>query len=312
MTTARRRPDAPTATQSDEQGDSASADAPTVTDPPALPNVHQAISDAMRRMRAVGKWGQNKQDGYAFKRIDDFMTASHAALSEAGVHIVPRVLTRITDESHSTSRGNVMRWVDLEVRFRFYGPQGDHVDVVTWGEGRDASDKATNKALTAAMKYALMYALMVPTQDIQDGDASSPETPDETQQQREHAERVERERQEAREQRERDMQVATADAATVEAIVVDVLAYADTIHDPLARKEQLLLAWADATREGALGCEVRVPAAWARATNGPETCKLHQLISGAADVNLPPSGEAQPVQAEDPDPWATTPEAVKS
>ena len=68
-----------------------------------------------------------------------------------------------------------MRWVDVEMRFRIYGPDGSHVDVVTWGEARDAADKATNKAMTGAFKYAIMQAFMVPTQDLQDADQFSPE-----------------------------------------------------------------------------------------------------------------------------------------
>lgn len=144
-------------------------------EPETLPNVHQCIAKAMGLVSPVGKEGENTRDHYRFKRIDDFLTAANAAMAEAGVHVVPQVLTRITDETHTTSSGNVMRWVDLEVQFRFYGPAGDYVECVTWGEGRDASDKATNKALTAAMKYSLMYTLMVPTSDIQDADKDSPE-----------------------------------------------------------------------------------------------------------------------------------------
>lgn len=141
----------------------------------AVPNVHECLARAMALVKPVGKEGKNREQGYAFKKIDDFMTAANVAMAEAGIHQVPRVLQRITDESHLTSNKAIMRWVDLEVEFTFYGPAGDSVTAVTWGEGRDAADKATNKALTAAQKYALMYVLMVPTSDIQDADRESPE-----------------------------------------------------------------------------------------------------------------------------------------
>ena len=278
-----------------------------------LPNVHQAIADAMRRMRAVGKLGQNKQDGYAFKRIDDFMTAAHAGLSAAGVHIVPRVLQRMTDESHQTRSGNVMRWVDMEVAFDFHGPRGDSVTVVTWGEGRDASDKATNKALTAAMKYALMYALMVPTSDIQDADRDSPEAgnaqqgnPEQERLNREHQERLAAEQEARRAEFARAIATATATPDVVLDLRADVLGYADAISAALPRKEQLQATWREAAGKGALGCEVRLPDSWRAHTNGPEVCTLHQLIEGAQDVNLPPSGEGVPEAQELPtDPWAT-------
>ena len=57
------------------------------------------------------------------------------------------------------------------------GPDGDSVDVVTLGEGIDTADKASNKAMSAAMKYALIELFSVPTQDVEDGDRTSPEMP---------------------------------------------------------------------------------------------------------------------------------------
>lgn len=148
----------------------------TTGEPGTLPNVHQCIAKAMALITPVGKAGVNREQGYAFKKIDDFMTAANSAMAEAGVHITPRVLQRITDETHTTSNNKtIMRWVDLEVQFELFGPAGDSVKCVLWGEGRDAADKATNKALTAATKYMLMYCLMVPTSDIQDADRDSPE-----------------------------------------------------------------------------------------------------------------------------------------
>jgi hypothetical protein len=278
--------------------------------PSELPNVHQAIAEAMRQMRAVGKWGQNKQDGYAFKRIDDFMTAAHGGLSAAGVHIVPRVLQRLTDDSHTTSRGNVLRWIDLEVAFDFHGPAGDKVTVVTWGEGRDASDKATNKALTAAMKYALMYALMVPTEDIQDADRESPEAntqqgPTEAQQ-REHAERQEREAAARAEERARLIATATAAPEVVDELRTAVLLYADTIHDVVTRKEHLLATWSEAARAGALGCTVLIPEPWQPLAQQTETT-LHDLIVGAQGAGLPDTGESDTSTEAEKDPWATEP-----
>lgn len=160
-----------------------------------LPNVHQAIAEAMRLVRAVGKWGQNKEQNYKFRSIDDFMTALNPAMAKAGVHIVPTVLQRITDDSHTTSNNKVMRWVDVEMRFRIFGPAGDFVDVITWGEARDSADKGTNKAMTGAFKYAVMQAFMVPTQDLEDADQSSPEV--EPVRQEARAERRQAERQQA-------------------------------------------------------------------------------------------------------------------
>lgn len=269
-----------------------------------LPTVHQCMAEAMRLVRPVGKLGQNKQDGYAFKRIDDFMDAANGALGTAGVHIEPKVLTRIADNTHETRSGAIYRWIDLEVRFRFYGPRGDHFDVVTWGEGRDASDKATNKALTAAMKYALMYALMIPTSDIQDGDRESPSTEAGGQRGVDTT---------AGEQRARDEQIAaqiraaTADADTVLSFRHDVITVTDREPVGKPRHDALTLIWRMAGNAGALGCEVPIPAPWARLA-GKDVCTLHELIVGAQDVTVPSEENSErfaaaPVEQEDP--WAT-------
>src|SRR5690606_11320769 len=42
-------------------------------------------------------------------------------------------------------------------------------------EGLDSGDKATNKALSAALKYALIQTFSIPTEDMAEGDAESPE-----------------------------------------------------------------------------------------------------------------------------------------
>jgi hypothetical protein len=135
-----------------------------------LPNVHQAMADAMGRVRAVGKNGVNKEQGYTFRSIDDFMSALNPAMAAAGVHIVPNVLQRFVDSSGKTRSGAIIRRVEMEVQFTIYGPRGDSFTCVMWGEANDSADKATNKAATAAYKYALMELFTVPTSDVQDAD----------------------------------------------------------------------------------------------------------------------------------------------
>ncbi|MFP5340897.1 MAG: ERF family protein, partial [Gammaproteobacteria bacterium] len=67
--------------------------------------------------------------------------------------------------------GSRLRCVDLEVAFTFYGPAGDSVTAVAWGEGTDTMDKATNKAMSAAYKYAAFQAFAIPTEGDNDADA---------------------------------------------------------------------------------------------------------------------------------------------
>jgi hypothetical protein len=248
-----------------------------------IPNVHQAMANAMARVRAVGKWGQNTEQGYSFRSIDHFMTALSPAMAAAGVHIAPKVLRRITDDTHTTRSGNtIMRWVDVEMRFRFYGPAGDHFDVITWGEARDAADKATNKAMTGAFKYAIMQAFMVPTEDLDDADRHSPEAdaPPAQQQQRQAPPPL----------------AANADPATVDALRTELLGVVDDTHPGEARDLGLRALYAKAGKHEALGCTVAIPEAWRRGEATHVT--LHELINGSRLITLP-SGETQPAESAD-------------
>jgi hypothetical protein len=39
----------------------------------------------------------------------------------------------------------------------------------------DSADKSTNKAMSAALKYAIMQTFLVPTEELQDADATTPD-----------------------------------------------------------------------------------------------------------------------------------------
>lgn len=277
-----------TTTDDQAQPDDAPVSAPVLAEHQQLPNVHQAMAHAMRLLRAVGKWGTNREQGYSFRSIDHLMTALKPAMAEAGVHVVPRVLQRLTDESHQTKGGAIMRWVDVEMAFTFYGPDGSCVEAVTWGEARDAADKATNKAMTGAFKYAVLQTFMVPTDDLVDADADSPEAQPPAQ-----ASPEEREAERARVQG-----LATADPATVEGYRQRVLD-ATATHPPGPERDAVLLPiYHAAGTSEALGCQVTVPVAWRR-EDGPTAVALHQLIAGAREVTAW-HGEGQ----ENTDPWA--------
>lgn len=142
----------------------------------AKPTIHQAMAAVMADVGAVGKGGTNREQGYAFRQVDDFMNALHPAMARHGVFVTPCVEERLVEE-RTNSRGTAIRLVDLRIRFTFHGPAGDSVDAVTWGEAKDSSDKATNKAMTAAFKYALLQTFMIPLVDMEDADRTSPEAP---------------------------------------------------------------------------------------------------------------------------------------
>lgn len=138
-----------------------------------MTTVYQAVGAIISGLKGVGKEQRNKEQGYNFRGIDDVLKALHPLLAEHGVFICPDVLEREYEERLSKS-GTVGHCAHLHVRFRVYGPEGDSVELSTWGEGLDYGDKATNKAMTAAFKYAL-FELFAVADPADDSDHESPQ-----------------------------------------------------------------------------------------------------------------------------------------
>lgn len=143
--------------------------------PEELPTVHQAIARVIAGMATVGKDQVNASQNFRYRGIDDVLAALKPELGRHGVVIVPEVEERVA-EQRATARGGVLFVTHLRVRYRIYGPRGDHVEAVTWGEGTDSGDKATNKAMTGAYKYMLfeVFAVAGP-QGESDADGSHPD-----------------------------------------------------------------------------------------------------------------------------------------
>jgi hypothetical protein len=148
---------------------------PSAPAPTRAPAIVGALVGVMSSVGAVGKNSKNKDQGYAYRGIDDVMPAVHSALVANDVVALPRVLQRLT-EQRPRQYGGVMYVTHVEVMFRFVSAaDGSVEEVIVWGEGADVADKSTSKAQTMALKYALLHALMIPTEDIVDGDAETPD-----------------------------------------------------------------------------------------------------------------------------------------
>lgn len=143
-----------------------------------LPTVHQLMGEVMREVGAVGKDRRNEQQEYKFRGIDDFMNALHPVMAKHGIFLVPEVKERHTEIRERTRNNQVVGVTVhqmLMVAFHFYGPKGDCVTAITFGEASDTADKAGNKAMSAALKYAIMQTFLIPTEDLIDGDSETPE-----------------------------------------------------------------------------------------------------------------------------------------
>lgn len=134
--------------------------------------VYKAISDVMKILSKNGitKDRKNVQQGFSFRGIDDVFNALSIPLTDAGLVILPRMVSR-TCEERSTKNGGVLFYVTVEAEFDFVAAEdGSKHTVKTFGEAMDSGDKATNKAMSAAFKYAAFQAFCIPTEGENDAD----------------------------------------------------------------------------------------------------------------------------------------------
>jgi hypothetical protein len=137
-------------------------------------NVYQCIN---RVQASLNKTGISKnriaQQGASFKfrGIDDVYNAISPLLAEAGMCILPRMISRHCDERQSTA-GKALFYVTVEAEFDLVSAEdGTRHTIRTFGEAMDSGDKATNKAMSAAYKYACFQAFAIPTEGDNDPDA---------------------------------------------------------------------------------------------------------------------------------------------
>lgn len=138
------------------------------------PKIFSAICAIMSECGAIGKDRRNSQQNFNFRGIDDVMNAMHPLLAQHGVFVVPEVIESTRDE-RTTAKGAGLIYSILKVRFTFYAADGSSVAAVVQGEGMDNGDKASNKAMSAAFKYALFQVFCIPTEEMTDPDAETPE-----------------------------------------------------------------------------------------------------------------------------------------
>lgn len=129
-------------------------------------SVYKAISAVARDMAEVGisKDRENRQQGFAFRGIDQVYNALAPMLAKHGLVILPRITERNVTE-RVTPKGAVLLYVVVKAEFDFVATEdGSKHTVVTYGEAMDSGDKATNKAMSIAYKYAAFQTFCIPTE----------------------------------------------------------------------------------------------------------------------------------------------------
>jgi hypothetical protein len=137
-------------------------------------NIYESIISIMQESYAIAKDKKNQQQGFKYRGIDDVMNTFQPLLSKHKVFVVPEVLERHREERTGKTGGNLIYSV-LTIRYTFYAEDGSSVSAVVIGEGMDSGDKASNKALAIGMKYAMFQVFCIPTEEMIDPDATTPE-----------------------------------------------------------------------------------------------------------------------------------------
>lgn len=129
----------------------------------------------MSEVGAIAKDNRNQAQGYNFRSIEQVMDRLNPALRKARVALSTKILEQSRDKV-TTARGATMMYSVLRLEVTFWDcDDGSSITAEAVGEGMDTGDKASNKAMSAAFKYAVFMALSVPTHEMVDPDAESPE-----------------------------------------------------------------------------------------------------------------------------------------
>lgn len=138
-------------------------------------NIYESITKVIADCPAIAKDSRNTQgNGYMYRGIDAVMNVFQPLLAKHKIFVVPQVLDTIREE-RVTSKGANLIYSILRVKYTFFAEDGSFVEAVVQGEGMDSGDKASNKAMSAAFKYAMFQVFCIPTEEMKDSDAETPE-----------------------------------------------------------------------------------------------------------------------------------------
>jgi len=137
--------------------------------------IFKAMNSIIRDLPAVPK-SKKSQSGndrytYQYRGIDDIYNVLKPIMASHGVFMLPRVLEK-TSEFRKT-KNSECEVVSVRMEYTFVHEDGSKISCISLGQAMDSGDKAISKAMSAAHKYALMQTFCIPTEDIDDPDASN-------------------------------------------------------------------------------------------------------------------------------------------
>ncbi len=136
--------------------------------------IDAAVLAVMREVPYVRKTGKVEVGrGYTYASEADLIASLRPCMLAHDLTLTPLNAEVVFQDQYPVKDGTMNR-VCLRVAYRLaHAESGEHLTVVTIGEGADRGDKAVPKALTGAYKYALRQLFGVETGDDPDATPSS-------------------------------------------------------------------------------------------------------------------------------------------
>ena len=136
--------------------------------------IHEKICEVMNECGSVAKNDTNPQQKYKYRGIDAVMNALNPAMRKAKLFVVPKV-QELKREERAGRNGGCLIYSIVSVLYTFYAEDGSSLECIVQGEAMDSGDKSINKAMSAAFKYACFQTFCIPTEEMHDSEADSPE-----------------------------------------------------------------------------------------------------------------------------------------
>jgi hypothetical protein len=128
------------------------------------PTIVESLAALAEAVRTVRKTERNTHSNYNFRGIDSVLNAVGPAMRKHCVVCIPTTLG-LEQSIVQTTSGKPQTSSRVRVRYTFWGPAGDHMDAVVWGESWDGGDKGLAQAYSVAYRTCLLQTLTIPTDD---------------------------------------------------------------------------------------------------------------------------------------------------
>lgn len=138
-----------------------------VQEPPPKLSIYEALPLITADVRAVGKNNKNKDQGYAFRGIDDVVQMMHGLFAKYGVGCIPKIVSHHQDQVVS-AKGSKGWHTILQMEYLLTARDGTKETASGIGESTSYDDKGTPKAQAMAFKYFLTQAFTIPTNEMLD------------------------------------------------------------------------------------------------------------------------------------------------